>query len=58
MDRLQEVARQVATATPAKVAEWTGIKQRRLARFVNAPTTITFVELEKIKAALADHSVT
>jgi len=51
-ERLQETAMQVRDLTPATLSELTGIPQRRLARFVNNPESVTFPELTRIENAL------
>jgi hypothetical protein len=51
--KLEEVARRVRDLTPARVAEWAELRPRKVSRFVNAPQSITYVELERIKAAIA-----
>jgi len=51
-EKLQETAMRVADLTPARIAELTGIKQRRIAHFVNEPGSVTFVELERIRRAV------
>lgn len=50
---VEETALRVRDLTPAKVSELTGIKQRRLARFVNDPGSLTYPELARIKVAIA-----
>lgn len=54
--RLEDTALRVKELTPAMVSELTGISKGKLSRFVNAPQSITFVELSKIREALASVS--
>lgn len=56
--KLQETAMRVRDLTPARVSELTGISKGKLARFVNAPRSVTFVELARIREALASVSET
>lgn len=51
-DRLQETAMRVRDLTPERIAELTGMKQRRIAHFVNEPESVTFPELERIRRAV------
>lgn len=51
-NKLQETAMKVRDLTPARIAELTGIKQRRVARFVNDPESVTMPEYERIKLAI------
>ena len=51
-EKLQELAFRVKETGTERLSELTGIRSRRLARFVSQPGSLTFPELEKVKAAL------
>lgn len=52
MTYLEIIAERAAAVGAAKLAELTGIKQRRISNFINSPTKITAGDVDKIKRAL------
>lgn len=52
MTYLERIAERAAEVGAEKLAELTGIKQRRVSMFINSPTKITAGNAEKIKLAL------
>jgi hypothetical protein len=49
---LDELSADVRRLGSARVAELSGVKPRKVARFVNSPKSVTMPELERIKLAV------
>jgi plasmid maintenance system antidote protein VapI len=52
MTYLEITAERAAAVGAERLAELTGIKQRRISMFINSPTKVTAGNAEKIKRAL------